>query len=253
MFSPHFWFFTLLFMMSLGTSNLCLSAQLSDHDWRWWAGRLTLGDKARSDALLRLKANPHLEKQLRAALSTNEKYLAFDTIAALKFHAFLPELLNKSVQNNENGSGYFYLAIDSLLEPTDIRKISAIYQDRLFEPGTSEAARVVILDTLSRMSLHLAPSELQRLISADSPPELRKAALSYLRDFLLDSPRASDLEILKQLLSDPEVSERLRLQALFLTSELSQKPFDDLGKIKLVCSRSYSLEIQLVCQRLNRK
>ena len=252
MYSTSSWFFAFFVVLFFGAPSFCSDVHAAKHDWRWWASRLTLGDETRRDALHHLQLTPHLEKQLQVALLTDDKFLAFDAIAALKLHSFLPELLSRASQNNDDGSEYFYLAIDSLLETSDLKKISVVYQERLFAPETCEAARVVILDTLSRMPMQLTSSDLQKLITAKFSPELRKAALSYLRDSLLDTPRASDLAILRRLLSDPEATERFRLQALFLSSELSQQQFRNLGNIKLTCSRNFPHEIQLVCQRLAR-
>jgi hypothetical protein len=63
---------------------------------------------------------------------------------------------------------------------------------------------------------------LGELLIKDPSPEVKSAALSYLRARLLKHDDEKDLDLLREVLRDPNLSPQRRAQALFLVSELDK-------------------------------
>ena len=225
------------------------SVQAATHDWTWWARRLTLSTTAKNESVAQLRSYPKIELRLREALETKDRFLAFDAIAALKRRSLLDALVASA---STDDSGYCYLAISSLMESGDAEKFAPVFRARLKQAATSGPARIVILDTLSRMSERLPSDQLRDLLS-DSLPELQHAALSYLRAFILDGPDPEYMGVFKQLLLSHDLTGSMRLQALYLVSELSTTQLIALGQIKGACAKTYPEKLQNVCRRMARE
>lgn len=176
-------------------------------DWADQARRLTAGANARRQALARLRADPDLDRALAAALREpgafeSRRFLALDVISALRRREHLADLLALSAREE---SGFFYLTINGLVEPGELARTAALYRERLAAADTTPVARMILVDSLARMSVRLERREIERLLPT-ATPEVKSALLAYVRRFANETRYAG----LTEALTD---SRQLREQA----------------------------------------
>jgi hypothetical protein len=191
-----------------------------DLNWRFEATRLTgASEKISRTAARRLKTWPALEKELRAALDGEDRYLAVDVIGALRFEPLREDLIRFSARDE---AGFSYIALGAFIDGASAPGFVKLFAERLQSPRTSPPAKVILLDTLSRMGVMLNRDRLAGLLLNDPSPEVKSAALSYLRARLLKHRDDEDLELLRAVLGDPHLSPQRRIQARFIVSELDR-------------------------------
>jgi len=134
-------------------------------------------------SLKKLKAFPHLDVELASALKENSTrtFLALDVISTLKLEPLAPEVL-ASAQTDQ--SGFFYLCLNTFFK-THSAEFFKLYLARLQDPATRPPVKMVVLDTLGRLKVRIDEKELQKLLDEKEVPEVRSAALYYLRTFAL--------------------------------------------------------------------
>jgi hypothetical protein len=197
------------------------AAPAADVDWRFEATRLTgASAKISRTAARRLKSRSSLAKELRAALEGDDRYLAVDVIGALRFEPMREDLIRFSATDD---AGFSYIALSAFIDRANAPEFVKLFGERLQSPRTSAPAKVILLDTLSRMGAVLDRGRLGELLIKDPSPEVKSAALSYLRARLLKHDEEKDLDLLRAVLRDPKLSPQRRAQALFLVSELDER------------------------------
>jgi hypothetical protein len=144
------------------------------------------GDKVRTAALRELRQIPAVESELRRALEGPHLYLALDAAVALRLTSLYDDILRTSARDR---AGFSYLALASLVDPERQAALALVFRERVTQAETPAPSKVVILDTLLRMRERLTPSSLAVLLLEDPSPEVKSAALYYLRGFLLRTPR----------------------------------------------------------------
>lgn len=162
-------------------------------DWVTEARRLTAGTTARREALARLRSDISLDESLKTALRetgafNSRRFLALDVITALRRRDLLPELVALSADEE---SGFFYLTINGLVVPSELAQTAVLYRDRLGRVTTSPVARMILIDSLARMSVRLERREIEKLIPTASP-EVKSSLLAYVTRFRED-PRYAGL------------------------------------------------------------
>jgi hypothetical protein len=216
-------------------------------EWAKLARKLTgEGDSGRAAVIRKLKAVPDLEAVLRQALEGDEQSLALDAIVALRLTSLYEDVLKASERDR---AGFSYLALDALVDPANQARLAQIYRQRLLIPGASPAAKVVMLDSLIRMKERLHPEMLSALLLDDDSPEVRSAALYYLRGYLVTYRDREYLPLLKRVL-ESELSRQRKVQALSLVSELPRDVTDSLGTVNIACSGDLPTPVQAPCERL---
>lgn len=223
-----------------------LLATTSLPDWAKAARRLTgEGDAGRAAAVKKLEAMPDIEATLKGALEGEQRFLALDAIVALRLESLYADVLRISASDR---SGFSYLALDALVAPATQAGLAQIYRERLLDPGTSAAAKVVILDSLIRMRERVHADMLSDLLQSPSP-EVRSAALYYMRGFLVTYRDPELVPLLKTVL-EGRLSKQLKIQALALVSELSEGELRSLGPVKTACSGELPTTLEAVCEKL---
>jgi hypothetical protein len=221
---------------------LLIGATFAAGDWTSHALRLT-GESAlvRAEAIEKLKATPDIDKVLVAALTTEKKYLALDAITALERHAMVPELLERARGEDDAA---LLLTANSLLTTANKPKIVAAYRERMSPKRRSEsslAAQAVMLDTLARTGAILPDDEIKGLLG-DPAPEIRSAALYYLRFLLRRVKRAEHVELAAGLLKDRAY--QIRVQAWLLLRDTPGLP---MKKWNPQCEAEENTEVRAVC------
>ena len=214
--------------------------------WTHDARRLT-GESGtvRVQMIARLRKIPRLKSTLLAALSTSDRALACDVLVALQMHEALPDLIRLSETDE---TGLTYLAINTLATKNDLGELGRLYHVRALASRTSDASRMVLIDTLARMGVRLPEGELKDLLlDRGRAPEIRSAALNYLRHFALHYGEFSDLKLLGRLLEERNLSPQLRMQALYFYTELPGQALRVLGPIKPVCPDAVPAALKKVC------
>ena len=246
----HLFLFSLLFSLPVFGKTTELTETV------WWknARRLTgESEKVRSQAIQNLRRYPQLDSVLRSELAGAHRFLAFDVIATLKLSGLLDDLMQISAQDK---SGFSYLAINSLVNRSNEKEISNLYHDRLSARGTSAAAKVILLDTLIRLNFLLTDRELKELLREGEFPEVRSAALYYLRWILLKQGDLGYLPLLRGLVSQIKLSSQLKMQSLYLVSELTPESravaVKGLKDAKFVCPAPLPTALRSVCRLLKR-
>jgi len=172
-------------------------------------------EEVRKNAIQRLKAMPKLESSLHSELEGKNRFLALDVISALKLKNFLDDLLRLAERDE---SGFFYNAIDSMIDSTNRERITTVYRSRVTDREQPWGSRVALYDSLARLNSILSPGVVEQSLQ-DPTPEIRAAALHYLRYSLLHWQNEDYLPMLELVLK--KGSNKLKIQALFLISELS--------------------------------
>ncbi len=183
---------------------------------------------------------------LKKALGSIHHFLALDVIAALELRSLFGHLLQSS-ENDE--SGYSYHVINALMGGEDRKIVAKIYLSRLEKSKTTAAAKMTILDSLGRMRVPIDMPKLYRLLS-DADPEVRSATLYYIRSFVLKSPHHEYLSLLKKPLQDEAF--QVRIQDLFLISELSKPVQKRLRHFLKACENDLHLQVKALCLKLSR-
>jgi hypothetical protein len=158
-------------------------------DWETSALRLSgESDQVARSSVQKLKKIPDLETKLSRALSENSTrtFLALDVISTLKLKKLLPVIIDHS-QKDE--SGFFYLALNTFIDSKNLQDMSKLYEERLSEAKTSPPAKMVILDTLGRIQVKISPSQIQKILEDSDNPEMRSAALYYVRTWVRKKDR----------------------------------------------------------------
>ncbi|MGZ3710032.1 MAG: HEAT repeat domain-containing protein, partial [Bdellovibrionota bacterium] len=169
------------------------------------------------------------------------RFLAYDVISALKLGALLEDLLSCSERDQ---SGFAYHAVNALVVAANRERIAAIYLSRAVASRTSDASRMVLLDSLGRLGHALKVSDLEKLLRSPSP-ELRSAALYHVRHFLVHWSHEDFLPLVgKALLSSDRA---LRMQALKLVTELSPVLWRRARPLLQSCASDPDEEIRGAC------
>jgi len=239
-----------IFFISLFT----LSPQAWSADWSQHALRLTgESDEVRTQSLQQLRKIPELEKILRGELGGPNRYLALDVIAALPLPKMFDDVL-RAAERDE--TGFFYNALNSLVTMKNRRRIATVYAERATTDRTPPPARIVLLDTLTRLGVLLPAAQLRPLLTQTSF-EVRSATLAYARHFLLHARPKDYLPLVLQAAGNGPY--QIRIQALSLLSELARaaRPGSPemqvsarLAPLLLACQRDGQPEIQKFCASL---
>ena len=215
--------------------------------WPQLAERMTgESDQVRERCLSELKAMPHLDQLLKAELreptqpSRTHMYLALDIIAALKLRELLPDLIELS---ESEPSGYLYQTINTLVTPQNRAAITELYRQRLSGARTQPAARMALIDTLARFGAAIEASELEQLLR-DSSVDVRQAALSYARTFLIRGLQPNYLPLVREQLKRGTFL--LRVQAVFLLRDLQHGRLP-LGNWRETCRGDASDAVRALC------
>ncbi len=203
-------------------------------------------DSVRNHSIRTLKTTPQLETILREALTSPRRYLALDVISTLKLKNLAPDLIKLS-EHDETGT--YYLALNSLIHASDENQFKELYAKRLLSGESPAVARMILLDTLSRMQFRLTPRQLRELLIKDDSPEVRSSALSYLRDTLLKPAYDDFIPLLRELLELKKISPQLKMQTLFLASEISPELFQQIRDIRAPCPHPAPAPIKERCEQ----
>lgn len=187
----------------------------SELPWITDARRLT-GESVlvREAAIARLRKAPDLQSLLQQGLRTGHRFLALDVITALALKSMLSELIVDAPQDT---SGYTYHALNTLMDSENQPELLKIYVSRLGEKN-SPAVTVALLDSLARTQEDLKTNLLDRLFNSEHP-EVRSAALYYVRSRVLTFNRSSFIAYLDRGIRDETF--QIRLQALVQLNEMS--------------------------------
>ncbi|MBC7396322.1 MAG: hypothetical protein H7333_02670 [Bdellovibrionales bacterium] len=218
-----------------------------DSAWVANARRLSgESDAVRNRAMHDLKATPKIETILKEALITPRRFLAMDVISTLKLTNLIPDLVQYS-ENDETGT--YYLALNSLITSFNEKEFKELYAKRLLSGNSPAVARMILIDTLLRMQFRLTPRQLRELLVKDESPEVRSSALYYLRATLLHESYDDFVPLLREVLEDKNTSRQLKMQALFLASELSPELFQKIRDIRAPCLLPAPAALKLTCER----
>ena len=202
---------------TLGVLLAFSSAHAADPDWTKLARRLTgEGEGVRAQTIAKLRKVPELEAALKQALSADRPFLALDVIVALNLRTLWSEVIHASEKDR---SGFSYLALDALVDDPHEPGLAKLYKERLVSKDTSAASKVVILDSLLRMSERLAPENLAPLLLDDPSPEVKSAALYYARSFLIRHDKG--YLPMFQHFKEGKLSKQLKAQSDSLANELT--------------------------------
>ena len=235
------WLFTLFLFISLFGE--------ASQSWTNYASKLSGYPEAdRRKAILGLRSYPHLAEELKRQLTGEEKYLALEVISALRLSSFLPQLVSLSPQD-ENGS--LYLTINTLITKENYSEISRFYVAKFRNrTGISDAALVVILDTLGRFNWELEEPELLDVFTAHSP-EVRSAVLYYVRLLGIERQKIVFEKLIKKALGDQAFS--IRLQALYYLTDLSKSHIRGLSVFLPLCRNDENRDVREKCLSLGRE
>ena len=237
--------------------------------WTKWARRVGQSESERAEAIKKLKSDPDLETMLTTALDGHDRALALDVISALGLENLLPTLLKRVIYDQD---GFTTLTINSLLSDKNRDEILAVYKAHLSKstestpvgPASSpdqsrggyklSAANIVaMLEPLGRLGHELAKERIANLLTWSSP-EIRSAALSYIRSVALDHHNHTYDTLIRPLLRASEF--QLRLQAVSLLNELRKAPDTLLhiagDELENQCSREGDEKARLYCRSLLR-
>ena len=215
-------------------------------DWSEIAMRLSGGSESEKASMIKkLKEIPQLESTLRASLLGDKKFLALDVISALKLSSFLPTLLELSEQDE---SGFFYHAINSLVTHDNRIKIVQLYKTRLFQATISPSAKIALIDTLARLQASLTESQLKCLLS-DSQFEVRSSALHYMRYWILQLGQWDIISLLSLVLQK-KTPFQLKLQGLYLISEVPPRYRRSILPFLNHCKSESNLLVKELCSKL---
>ena len=217
-------------------------------NWSELAQRLSgESEPARTKVVQSLWKIPSLEANLRRELVSEKRFLAVDVISALKLNSLLPDLLALS---EEDETGFFYNAINSMITEKNRSEIMGIYRQRVIREETPPAAKVVLLDTLGRLFIPLEVSDLKQLL-VDISPDVRSAALYYLRSFILNTKNQDFLPLLSSVLSSEPF--QLRVQAIHFLMEIDASLSSRFRSSVKDCLKDANLEVRKACSLLEVK
>jgi hypothetical protein len=229
-----------------------LTGSAAEPDWTKPARRLTgESGEVRAEAIRKLKAIPGLEARLSQALGElgRKAALALDVVVALHLVSLFDEIKRISEQDE---TGFSYLALDALVDSARTPALTLLYIERLTGPRTSDPAKVILLDSLIRMGVGLDSEVLLPLLLGEkSSPEVKSAALYYLRGRLVQFKDFSELPALGKALEAP-LSRQRRVQALALVSELPAAALHRLGRVRVAggCPDELPTSFKALCEKL---
>jgi hypothetical protein len=176
----------LVFHLGLGQANAKVATSDS---WSVDAMRLS-GESARvyQQSLKHLRANPDLDKDLRKALLENNThtYLALDVISTLKRESVFPDLMADAKKDT---GGFFYITLNSFFNPAHENQLTEFYEATLQNNQASGAVKMIVLDTFGRIGHPLPKKLIKNFLNDERMPEVRSAALYYVRAFLKRNDR----------------------------------------------------------------
>ncbi len=191
-----------------------------DKAWLKYALRLTgESDYVRTASLRELKKLKSLKSDLREGLQGDHRALALDAIVALQLKEMLPELVQASASDRD---GFVHLALYTLSDAESRPKLTTLFIDRLKATGEKKMPAGAKLAALDMLALWQAPLSVQDLIwlLRDDSHEVRLAALSFARSFLMKGKQRDYQWIVERALqSNPY---QLRVRALYVASELPE-------------------------------
>jgi hypothetical protein len=218
-------------------------------DWVSPALRLT-GESnfVRTDSIQKLRTLPGIETEIKQALRGERKFLALDVVSALKMENLMPELIQLS-QPDE--SGFFYLAMNSLVVAGNQKLLEHVYFQRLVNEKTPPTVQMILLDSLCRMGVRLRSEDLEKFLFKNESPEVRASALYYLRFFLVHLGDADYLPLLREALEEKTPSDLKRVQLLYLMSELPLPMWRHLRGLRFSCPSHHPADLTATCNRLS--
>jgi hypothetical protein len=216
-------------------------------DWTVWAKRFT-GESivTRNRAIQYFKKTKNLDSILRKKLQSDQQLLALDVIGTLRLKSLLPDLMQLSESDR---TGMFYVTMNALITTSNKDAMTAFYLTRLGHRRTSTAARVVIIDTLNRLRVSIPKSLFKELLLEHSSPEVRGAALKYLRNLLRDDSSEATIGLLQKSLQDECL--QLRVQALFIITELPKSLQIRFKNHLKSCIKDPNNDMLRLCQKLH--
>lgn len=186
-------------------------------EWTTHARRFT-GEswKVRDSAIQSLKKDKKLPEKLKQAFGTTDHFLALDVITTLKLHSLLSFILASS---DRDKTGYSYHTVNAIMWASDKKEVVATYLERLDRKNTAPAAKMTILDSLSRMNVEI-PLDMSKRILESEEPEVRSALLSLVRAAALTRAQYENLSLLSDFMKDEAF--QIRMQTIFLVSEIPE-------------------------------
>jgi hypothetical protein len=207
--------------LAIGLALGFLAATASASEWADHVRRFTAESPLVHDqAVAELRKDPEIREKLRKALGTSEHFLALDAIAALNLRSLLPTLYAFAEKDK---TGFTYHVINTLIYEKEHPKVIALYRERLKSKKSSLAAKMALLDSLGRLGADLENELLQSLLTEEEP-EVRSAALYFLRTVLVRRGKLDQIALLKPAIRDPAF--QIRMQALSLVSEIPRAERD---------------------------
>lgn len=231
------------------TGFALLSTAATNAAWIPHARRLTGESLAvRARAIRALRETPGLEADLKSALETPDRFLAFDVIVALDLKAFVPVLLEYS---ERDPTGYSYHTLNAIAVGEDARRVLAAYRERIRERKLSAVGKMAILDSIARTSVGIAPRERDRL-AKDEFPEVRDSLLGYLRHSVLKLGRTEDIEPVAKLARDPDGALRMRAYSILIEipPSLRKAAEDPAREAASDCDSEPLAEVKALCVRV---
>lgn len=225
------------------------SIAAADVVWTAHARRLTGESIAVRDRAIRaLRAMPGLDSELKSALETTDRFLAFDVMVALDRKSFVPVLLEYS---ERDPTGYSYHTLNALATGEESRRVLDAYRERIRERKLPAVGKMAILDSIARTSVGIAPRDRDRL-AKDEFPEVRDSLLGYLRHSILKLGRTEDIEPVAKLAHDPDGAIRMRAFSILMEIPASlRKPAEEPARDAASdCDAETLLEVKALCLRV---
>lgn len=227
--------------------NLHVVAQTSA-PWTNWAKRFTgESDDIKRRAIQQLRKNPRLTEELLHALNGSDRLLALDVIGTLRLTQFIRPLRQLA---KSDPSGMVFVTLNSLMTKENQKKLVNFYLGELANTTLVQPSKVVILDTLSRLQISVDRNLLEQFIKNDLSPELQSATLRYLRPTLRRYPNHRDLRLLREALEGSSL--QIRMQALYLFSELPPETKRFWNPILNSCQTDKFEPVRALCQKISK-
>lgn len=193
-------------------------------DWIEEARRLSgESDTIHQQAVQSLKNIPNLENQLKVLLRqssknlSTEQSLALDVISTLHLKNVWNELVSFSEKDD---SGMSYLTMVSLTDEKNHLVVKKMFLMRLSKHPSSPVAKMILIDALLRMKQPISTAVLRLLLDEKSTPEVRSAALYYIRGMWLAGKNRDNLVLLKSLQGQKKHSSQFQTQLHFFLQEI---------------------------------
>ncbi|MBS1958760.1 MAG: hypothetical protein JST80_04735 [Bdellovibrionales bacterium] len=176
-------------------------------------------ERVRNNAIASLRKTKNLDEQLAEGLRRGgiERSFALDVVSALKLERLKPVLMEIS---KDDTTGFVYLVILQLSK--DHARTADFFEEQLRARGTSVVAKMVLIDALGRFGRKLPVPAVNKLLQPDTDPDLRSAALYYVR--LMNRKRLDQyLQCALMWRGDKRNTVQFETQLRFLMGEIARQ------------------------------